>query len=885
MKKTQMIFGFVWVLAVMLAVLWSPVAMGAIMIKANNADNLNLGSSWTNGVPPTSVDIAQWDSGTTGAVNTVGLGADMSWQGIVIDSTHSVNNITITNTGHTLTLGSSGIVHMPNLAFGLYNPINLGAAQTWFTTVSIISTTNQVNTAGFTFTLDGVNSSSKQFKGPISGGGDIIVKGGIFKLSGSSARALSSSVTAYTDATVTFDTAAGALFIPRAPSVSLNSATLSVAGNSSTNSVDTIQNSLTLGAGNSPGGWNVVTVTPNANRNAQLVASSLVRTNNGVVVFSGTSLGAAPAANVANISFGTAPTGLIGGSGAAGTHNINILPWAVGNTTAAGGAASFVTYDVNGVRPLNVATEYDAVITDGASVNNNVMVANGSTNTINSGATINSLFMMNGATSVTAIDGSNTLTVTSGAVFIGGGGSGTPIISAALDFGSRQGVIGYIQGKNSTINGAIKGSGGVVFYQNTTLPILGSPGNGVTLGAGVTNSTYTGDTYVHARLALAGGMLPSGTRTGDLYLYGILEPSGNFTLNGLFGSGMMNTVYSGARTLTIGDNNANGNFSGPIYQNGALSVTKIGSGTLILSSTNSTFSGKTTVQNGILSVVSLNSTNLSTRAAGSSLGLPAVASGVIDLGASNTTGQLSYIGPGETTDRPLNLNGTTGGGTLDASGTGPLVFTSAITATGAGSKTLLLQGGNVGANEIRGSIANNNVSNRTSLVKAGTGVWTLSGTNTFTGSTTVSNGTLAINGGVVSAVTVCSNAVLSGAGWIATNGVALTVESGGVVDPGTVGGTGTLTVTGNVMFASGGKLRVDAGAGGADLLAVTGIVNAASSPVSVTVNATGEGPWVIMTAANITPSFVPDSPDYVLRNNGNSLTLYRGVRGTTLIIQ
>ena len=35
--------------------------------KADNTDNLNLGSSWTNGVPPTSGDIAVWDATVTAA--------------------------------------------------------------------------------------------------------------------------------------------------------------------------------------------------------------------------------------------------------------------------------------------------------------------------------------------------------------------------------------------------------------------------------------------------------------------------------------------------------------------------------------------------------------------------------------------------------------------------------------------------------------------------------------------------------------------------------------------------------------------------------------------------------------------------------------------------
>ena len=46
----------------------------ATIVKTNNTANLNLGSSWTSNVAPSSADIAQWDSVVT-AANSVSLGA------------------------------------------------------------------------------------------------------------------------------------------------------------------------------------------------------------------------------------------------------------------------------------------------------------------------------------------------------------------------------------------------------------------------------------------------------------------------------------------------------------------------------------------------------------------------------------------------------------------------------------------------------------------------------------------------------------------------------------------------------------------------------------------------------------------------------------------
>ncbi|MEI6637729.1 MAG: autotransporter-associated beta strand repeat-containing protein, partial [Planctomycetota bacterium] len=88
----------------------------------------------------------------------------------------------------------------------------------------------------------------------------------------------------------------------------------------------------------------------------------------------------------------------------------------------------------------------------------------------------------------------------------------------------------------------------------------------------------------------------------------------------------------------------------------------------------------------------------------SSIGMSGVASaagtGNITLGGSTFDGVLRYIGAGNTTDRVFSMAGTTGGATLDASGSGPLVFSSAMTATGAGIKTLTLTGSSTAANSI-----------------------------------------------------------------------------------------------------------------------------------------------------------------------------------------
>lgn len=166
--------------------------------------------------------------------------------------------------------------------------------------------------------------------------------------------------------------------------------------------------------------------------------------------------------------------------------------------------------------------------------------------------------------------------------------------------------------------------------------------------------------------------------------------------------------------------------------------------TVIVSGAN-TYPGPTSVFGGVLSVSSLNSVVGGTPS--SNLGAPTtVANGTLSIGApAGVTGILRYTGTGETTDRVVDLAGLTFSSVLDQSGpSGLLKFTSDFTSTSAGSKSLVLQGSTAGTGEVAGAIVDNSPTNRTSVAKNGTGRWTLSGTNTFTGGVQVNGGVLAI---------------------------------------------------------------------------------------------------------------------------------------------
>jgi autotransporter-associated beta strand protein len=172
-------------------------------------------------------------------------------------------------------------------------------------------------------------------------------------------------------------------------------------------------------------------------------------------------------------------------------------------------------------------------------------------------------------------------------------------------------------------------------------------------------------------------------------------------------------------------------------------LVKVGTNTLTLGNAN-TYSGATWVQNGTLSASVLN--NVATPLAASSLGAPTtVPNGTIALGYGTTTGTLSYTGPGETTDRVINLAGTTGGGGLDQSGSGDLHFTSPMTFTGVGAKTLTLSGSTASDGYLDGNLAggvNGAAGGALALSKTGTGTWHLTASGNTAQNIAITGGTL-----------------------------------------------------------------------------------------------------------------------------------------------
>lgn len=197
--------------------------------------------------------------------------------------------------------------------------------------------------------------------------------------------------------------------------------------------------------------------------------------------------------------------------------------------------------------------------------------------------------------------------------------------------------------------------------------------------------------------------------------------------------------------------------------------------------------------------------------------------------------RFRYVGTGDTSDRSLDVRL---GGILEQAGTGSLKITSPSLSTTSGAKTLVLQGSTSGTGEFAGALVNG--SGTLSLTKDGTGTWTLSSTNTYSGATLVTNGTLVLSGALGSLQATSGITVMNG-GTLLLNNTA------------SANNTNRLNDSAPIVLA-GGTLNLSSDAGAASFSETVGTVTLSAGSNAVAATQAADGQSNVLRIASLTRS-------------------------------
>lgn len=191
------------------------------------------------------------------------------------------------------------------------------------------------------------------------------------------------------------------------------------------------------------------------------------------------------------------------------------------------------------------------------------------------------------------------------------------------------------------------------------------------------------------------------------------------------------------------------------------------------------------------------------------------------------------------TDTELAVEGT---GTVDFSGTSQEVAELAGTSRSA---SVNIAGGSLDVNQDTNSAFAGSLVGDGSFTKSGTGTLNFTGVNTYTGPTAVDGGRLAVNGSIVSPLSVNTGGTLGGTGTVGNT----TIGSGGTWAPGN--SIGTQIVNGNLTFAAGSVFAVEVNAAGqSDRVDATGTATIAGGTVQVLAEAGVYSPLTTYTILN-----------------------------------
>ena len=444
----------------------------------------------------------------------------------------------------------------------------------------------------------------------------------------------------------------------------------------------------------------------------------------------------------------------------------------------------------------------------------------------------------------------NTVTIANGSVLdIGYGGTDDPAFGA--NYITNNGFIDFQNAANVlTISGVITGSGG-----------LSQDGTG-TIALTATNSAYTIDSINSGAMLIASTPNP-GEITNNAELQPVSSASVLAIPNAITGSGhfaftgFQTTILTGVSSFT-GQNRLA--WSPVIVNNPSALGDPLAGATDITGADNV---GGLYLSNSIIWTQPL---ELDPR---DDTGVEATTPHVANWSGTNIiTSPLTF--GSDQGGSEINVEATAGSLTID-------VTSALVNNANSNPNDLNLQGAGTGV--WNATLADSLMS--LSVLKRGTGTWTLGGANTYSGTTTVAGGTLLVTNQISSTsnVLVQSGATLGGNGAVIAAPVS--VAGGGTIVPGLPGGNGAgvMTINNSLTLAAGSFTSVKINKQAATNDTIVGVGTLAYGGTLVVSNVSGtlttSDKFPIFSASSYTGAFAavsPASPGVGLVWNTNTLT-------------